>query len=222
MVHKKQRLIQPAQVAEAAKQKEKENRKFRSFLKNHAEPGLLDQQFLQLHKEIFPYYDCSKCRNCCKYLHAEIPQDELAWDAAALGMEPQAFIANYLEIGDYGEWRSKTLPCGLLGTNGMCKLSELRPESCKKFPYTDQPDRLASLYSVLNAVSICPVAYEIFEALKKIYGFGHHRRGEMTRWQNDCSDEAFFVAGHTSWGFPYGYTQEETEQEEDSSEQLPF
>ena len=39
----------------------------------------------------------------------------------------------------------------------------------KKYPYTDQPKRLSSLYSVLEAVEVCPVAFEIYERLKEEY-----------------------------------------------------
>ena len=59
-------MIKPEEVAGQAKRKENENIRFRSYLKNHAEEETLDRQFLELHKEIFDGYDCSKCRNCCK------------------------------------------------------------------------------------------------------------------------------------------------------------
>lgn len=49
--------------------------------------------------------------------------------------------------------------------------SDFKPESCKKYPYTNLPERLESLYSVLDAVSVCPVAFEIYERLKREYGF---------------------------------------------------
>ena len=45
------------------------------------------------------------------------------------------------------------------------------PDSCKKYPYTDQLERLPSLLSVLDVIEICLVAFEIFEKLKKEYGF---------------------------------------------------
>lgn len=38
-------------------------------------------------------------------------------------------------------------------------------------PYTDQPERLWSLLGMLDTITICPVAFEIFERLKKEYGF---------------------------------------------------
>lgn len=40
-----------------------------------------------------------------------------------------------------------------------------------KYPYTNQPERLYSLLGMLDTISICPVAFEIFERLKKEYGF---------------------------------------------------
>lgn len=109
-------MIHPDKIGTEAKKKEEENFKFRSYLKGHADEKELDEQFLQLHKELFADYDCSKCRNCCK-------------------------------------------------------LEDCKPDSCKKYPYTDQPERLWSLLGMLDTIAICPVAFEIFESLKKEYGF---------------------------------------------------
>ncbi|KJR44916.1 hypothetical protein UF75_4709 [Desulfosporosinus sp. I2] len=47
----------------------------------------------------------------------------------------------------------------------------MKPESCKTYPHTNQPERLGNLYSMLNVVEVCPVAFEIFERLKEIYRF---------------------------------------------------
>ena len=33
-----------------------------------------------------------------------------------------------------------------------CKLGDCKPDSCKKYPYTNQPERLLSMLSVLEAV----------------------------------------------------------------------
>ena len=49
-----------------AGKKEKENYRFRTYLKMHADPDELDAQFKELHQVLFSEYDCSKCRNCCK------------------------------------------------------------------------------------------------------------------------------------------------------------
>jgi hypothetical protein len=87
-------------------------------------------------------------------------------------MEVSEFIDTYLvnEKAE-GKYQTKHKPCDFLEENGGCKLGECKPESCEKFPYTNQPGRMESLYSVLDAVEVCPVAFEILERLKQEYHF---------------------------------------------------
>lgn len=68
-------------------------------------------------------------------------------------------------------YHTKHKPCDFLQGEGSCKLGDCKPDSCKKYPYTDQPERLFSLLGMLDTITICPVAFEIFERLKKEYGF---------------------------------------------------
>jgi hypothetical protein len=68
-------------------------------------------------------------------------------------------------------YQTKHRPCDFLEENGSCKLGDCKPENCVKFPYTSQPERLQSLFSVLDVIEVCPVAFEIYERLKQEYGF---------------------------------------------------
>lgn len=105
-----------------------------------------------------------------------IPAEDIDRDAAYLKMTPEQFVAAYLEKEDYGtNYQTKHKPCDFWQEDGSCKLGDCKPESCKKYPYTDQPERLSSLLSVLDTVEICPVAFEIYERLKKEYGFRTRR-----------------------------------------------
>lgn len=84
----------------------------------------------------------------------------------------KCIIEQYLQGKDSeGNYQTKNSPCDFLQTDGSCKLGECKPENCKNYPYTNQPERLWSLYSVLDAVGVCPVAFEIYERLKQEYGF---------------------------------------------------
>lgn len=67
-------MIQPDKIQAEARKKEKENLKFRTYLKNHADEDELDRQFLRLHKELFADYDCSKYRNCYKMYRVAFQQ----------------------------------------------------------------------------------------------------------------------------------------------------
>lgn len=164
-------MISPQEVSGAASKKENENYKFRRFLKNHADEKELDEQFLKLHNEIFNRYDCSKCRNCCKMFHAEIPIDEIERDAQYLGLTTDNFIETYLQKDEHGiGYITKNKPCDFFVDN-QCLLGECKPESCANFPHTNKPERLWSLLSFIGNVSICPIAYEICERLKQEYNF---------------------------------------------------
>lgn len=165
-------MLPPRKVQFEAKKRENENLRFRTFLKCNADEEELDRQFRELHNELFATYDCNRCRNCCKMYHGVIPEQDLQQDAGYLGMQVEEFCNKYLdnELRD-GNYQTKHMPCDFLSAEGKCVLGECRPDSCKKFPYTDQPDRLHSLYSVLDVIEVCPVAFEIFERLKKKYSF---------------------------------------------------
>ena len=169
-------MISPDKARAEARKRENENYKFRTFLKCHADDDELDRQFLSLHKELFADYDCSKCRNCCKMYKGSIPEEDIDRDAQYLGITREQFIDTYLEKEKYDmNYQTKHEPCDFLQEDGNCKLGDCKPDNCKKYPYTDQPERLSSLLSVLDTVEVCPVAFEIYERLKKEYRFRAHR-----------------------------------------------
>lgn len=165
-------MIPPRKVKFMAKKKEKENIRFRTYLKIHADEKELDEQFLRLHNELFEGYDCNRCRNCCKMFYGSIPEGDVQKDAEYLEISKEQFLDFFLQKDkSNGQYLTKHQPCDFLQENGECRLGDCRPENCKKYPYTNQPERLWSLYSVLEAVEVCPVAFEIFERLKEEYGF---------------------------------------------------
>jgi len=46
-------MIEPSRIKETARRYEDENFRFRTFLKNRADPDELDRQFAELHNELF-------------------------------------------------------------------------------------------------------------------------------------------------------------------------
>ena len=142
-------MIAPRKVKFEAKKKENENIEFRTFLKCNADEKELDEQFKKLHEELFAKY---------------------------LGITKEELIKSYLMKKESENiYVTNHHPCDFLKKDGNCKLGEYKPENCRKYPYTDQPERLHSLYSVLETVEVCPIAFEIYERLKKEYGFRYRR-----------------------------------------------
>lgn len=162
-------MISPEEVYRAAKRKERENLRFRSFLKNPADDEELDRQFLALHNELFEGYDCSQCANCCRAYSTVLEEDEISAISDHLGMTPESFQEKYLAQGEEGlELKD---PCAFLKDDGRCGIESCKPRQCREYPYTDKPGRLFSLYGILTSAEHCPVVYEILERLKKMYHF---------------------------------------------------
>ncbi len=168
-------MLAPEKVKKEAEKKEDENIRFRIYLKCNAQEKKLDRQFLALHRELFAEYDCSSCRNCCKMYKGLIPPHDIEKCAEHLGMEKTAFVERFLDFSE-GKYMTKHMPCDFLDSDGNCILGECRPDSCKKYPHTDQPGRLQSMYSILYSAEVCPVVFEILERLKKEYGFKSKRQ----------------------------------------------
>jgi uncharacterized protein len=45
-----------------------------------------------------------------------------------------------------------------------------------EYPFTNKPERLFSLLSIVDFASVCPVVFEMLERLKQIYGFKRRQR----------------------------------------------
>jgi Fe-S-cluster containining protein len=162
-------MLDPQSVYAAAAQKEEENLKFRSFLKNRADGDKLDQQFLELHNELFAEYDCCQCRNCCKDYNISLQADEICAIASFLGMDEQSFTEKYLMQAVAGY--EIPAPCRFLAEDGKCGIQQCQPAVCKDYPHTNKPGRLESLLGVMYFAEQCPVVFEIVERLKRMYGF---------------------------------------------------
>ena len=162
-------MIEPSNIMAAAGKKEYENLKFRAYLKNRADPDVLDRQFLELHNELFTGYDCRKCNNCCRAYNPVVQEDEIDSISTFLGVTGQDFSDKYLVQTNEG-YEIKS-PCCFLNANGECLIQECKPAKCRDFPFTDKPDRVSSLLGVVSFAEVCPVVFEIVERLKKIYRF---------------------------------------------------
>lgn len=168
-------MIEASKVKEEFNRVEDENYAFRTYLKNHADINKLDKQFLELHNELFVNYDCSKCRNCCKEYSVSLEEDELGTVADFLKIPEIEFRDKYIE--EYlGEYQLKKTPCCFLKKDGSCEIEACKPEGCKGYPFTDRPERLLNLISIIESASVCPVVFEMIERLKKEYRFKRRKR----------------------------------------------
>jgi Fe-S-cluster containining protein len=167
-------MVKPSEVKAKAWRLEEQNYKFRVFLKNRADYDKLDAQFSELHEELFADYDCCKCANCCKAYYITLDNDEVKRISAYLGQTESDFSAEYLTDADADDekpYKFKKMPCAFLQDDGRCRIQTCKPDDCAEFPYTNKPDRLASMLGIIDHAEVCPVVYEILERLKVMYRF---------------------------------------------------
>lgn len=167
-------MIEPSKIKEEFEKVERENYKFRTYLKSHADVDELDEQFLELHNELFEIYDCSKCRNCCKEYTVTFEENEIEQASKLLNITKEEFMKKYIEETISG-YDLKFKPCCFLTEKGDCKIEKCKPEGCRDYPFTNKPERLFSLLGIVDFASVCPVVFEMLERLKMTYGFRRRR-----------------------------------------------
>jgi len=88
-------------------------------------------------------------------------------------MTRQQFIEAYLqrsEPDDDNPWTTRTTPCPFLKDN-LCSVYEDRPADCSGYPYLHEPEFVSRTLGMVERTFICPIVYEVMEALKRSTGF---------------------------------------------------
>ncbi|MDR1653270.1 MAG: YkgJ family cysteine cluster protein [Prevotellaceae bacterium] len=112
-----------SKIKHLASVKEKENIRFRSFLKGQS-GSKVDRIVHELHNEIIAQIDCTLCGNCCCTLKPELHKDDIALLAQLENTAPKNYISSYCEK-DNGEIFLKTEPCRYL-RDKKCSIYESR------------------------------------------------------------------------------------------------
>ncbi|AEF93170.1 protein of unknown function UPF0153 [Desulfotomaculum nigrificans CO-1-SRB] len=159
-------MLAPDKLKEKFKKVSKENWLFRTFLKGQ-EPDELDRLVNEMHKELFSKMDCVACSNCCKTIVPVLKNDDILRIANHLELSADEFKKNYLKEMD-GKWVIGARPCPFLKKQG-CEIYDYRPENCKEYPYTHKNEIVFRLINLVENCEVCPIVFEIFERLKKIY-----------------------------------------------------
>jgi uncharacterized protein len=113
-----------------------------------------------LSQKYFALIDCKECANCCRSLPLELPKNELHTIANTLRQSIEVFERQFMSNGQVNP------PCPML-SGKRCSIYENRPEACKSYPRLEQPHFTSRLMGVIGNVSICPIAFNAFEELKR-------------------------------------------------------
>lgn len=160
-------------IAQIAKQKENENFKFRSFLKNQ-DSKKIDKIVHRLNEEISSQINCQDCGNCCIALEPCLNKSEIKNLAQIKNLSQTDFEAQFVEIDKFEDIKFlKGMPCIFL-KDKSCSIYQDRPANCKSFPHTHKAKFTSRTMGVINNYEICPIVFNLLEKLKLEVGFKKH------------------------------------------------
>lgn len=146
--------------------------------KKSAEHQKLYKQFLQranknkvlkllpdLHEEAFEKVDCLQCANCCKNYSPRFKTPDIKRISKHLKMKEGDFIETYLRLDEEGDYVANSKPCPFLGEDNYCRIYDVRPSDCERFPYTDEDVIIKRQALTLKNSTFCPITYYVLEKL---------------------------------------------------------
>jgi uncharacterized protein len=116
------------------------------------------------HTQAFETVDCLACARCCKNYSPRFKPPDIKRIARHLRMKEAAFIEQYLQRDDEGDYVLRIAPCPFLGADNFCSIYEARPSDCQRFPYTDEDVFLKKVQITLKNSTFCPAVYWMLES----------------------------------------------------------
>lgn len=154
-------------IKQLAKERDNENLKFRTFLKNHdIEVEELDQIVNELYQKVSKNIDCCSCGNCCREISPLISLPERKHLSKITSLSEEEVTNKYLKNSDENNtFIFKTKPCPFLDDN-KCSIYDDRPKDCRSYPHLDKTEFVFRLWGVMSNYAICPIVFNVYEQLK--------------------------------------------------------
>lgn len=153
-------------------QKENENWAFCSWLK-YKEPDGLDEIVFALSRKCSSQINCQDCANCYSTLKIEVSDVDLEPMAEHQKISIEKFKTRHTEVDEEGD-QVLCSPCPML-KGRSCSIYSSRPDTCRPYPHLEKPEFLHRLIGVIGNLSVCPIAFAVFEELKEILRWGGQR-----------------------------------------------
>ncbi len=144
----------------------KGNQNFLKSLKKK-KGGNLDQEFHELHEEVFEEVDCLKCANCCKTTSPIFKMKDIERISKFLRIKPVKFIETYLHLDSDGDYVLNSSPCAFLNEDNTCMVYEVRPKACAEYPHTDRKKIHEILDLTQKNTLVCPAVAEIVKRMRE-------------------------------------------------------
>jgi Fe-S-cluster containining protein len=151
-----------------AQKRDDANYRFLRRLKNRSSATKVDRMARRIHLDVFQVVNCTRCANCCRSLQPVFNDEDIARIAKYRAMTEEEFLGAFLEEAEEGPgYRTRTTPCPFLGPDNKCTVYDVRPKTCRQYPYTDEEDFVLRAMVHANNALICPAVFEIVERMKQ-------------------------------------------------------
>ena len=121
----------------------------------------------QAHEKVFRKLDCLDCANCCSSIPPIINDTDARRIAKHLGMNPGAFMAEYVVFDEDDDMVINSSPCPFLGSDNYCSIYEVRPKACREYPHTDEGTFSRNLRLHQPNAHYCPAVFHILEEMER-------------------------------------------------------
>ena len=152
--------LHPNWVKKSAENK----KKYQRFLERPDKNKLL-KQLPDLHEEAFERVDCLSCAACCKNYSPRFKTPDIKRISRHLKMKEGQFIDSYLRLDEEGDYVLQTKPCPFLEEDNSCRIYDVRPSDCSRFPYTDEDVFFKRPRLTLTNSGFCPIVYVVLQRL---------------------------------------------------------
>jgi Fe-S-cluster containining protein len=155
------------EIERHASKREKENWRFRAYLKGADFSGSrLDATVQELFCIVSERIDCRECANCCKVCSPILKRSDIQILAKYLNMKSAEFEQKYLMVEKEEDgYCFREMPCPFLNEN-LCSVYDQRPSDCRSFPHLQKKDFVSRLWQAVSNCSVCPIVFNVYEELK--------------------------------------------------------
>jgi len=151
-------------IKKFSQEREDENWYFRTFLKGYDIKNL-DSVVHKLFKQVSGAIDCTACGNCCKEIQPSLKKKDINKLSKNLNIPPDQFVTQYVDKDEGGDSIFKQISCPFL-SNNRCTQYKVRPKDCVSYPHLHKKHFVSRLIGVIENYSICPIVFNVYEALK--------------------------------------------------------
>lgn len=95
---------------------------------------------------------------------------EIAPVSAKLNLPVNSFKEKFIETSQEGQMIINAIPCSFLSEN-KCTVYSDRFSECREFPHLHKKNFKGRLFGTLMHYAMCPIIFNVIEALKKETGF---------------------------------------------------